>query len=739
MKRILMTALVALPLLLPAQNPPKGTFYETDRPDGLIVTFGDDNTYEISLMRGKYEIKGNNIIFGREQKDIFTLSNLVTAPGDLLSITLSSSWIPTGDNLMIGYVQADGTSKYETVYSLLEQQLSPEELEEQLYSPDYQTPVSVTIRIPRTETLYLVAAPNRYLNANAIIGEYPIGKQAASVEVVYDETSAYNYAVLLNGIFDGDKLKIWEGREITHNVIHFSKEIPAAKKQSLAMTYKKVENWEHFTETNGFSAYAEDYGYEVKDSETVAKKDIKASLNEALKLAKSNNRPLYVFYLPTDEKAQTTFANIVRKYERELDYYSGYETRDEIEFYLATDKDKKWLSKKGFSDDENIMIAVSPDDDLLYWQKGNVSYLSDNLYPGGGFSGDISSAWLALRLDRAITGKNRLPELQKTFQDALKLTNELPALYNKDSQYYYLVVPEKENLYHLKATQQQLHEAWNKIVGTHRKDKQVDLDYADVIYQNYVEKSYRSLIYNAEKQLTEYDLEALQYLIRFNEQIQSYRKHDNADANGNPIRFGYYYEPDRVVYNMLNKLADEQPQLRDKVKEAVLQGEEANMLVYYEVYSFLGRFYPQEYLTYFGNYYDKLTALDPNLIVALDKEYGKQPNFWGSWTSFKDSFANYCNSTAWHIVENGIRNPADIANAVRWSQSSLTLDPENPYYLDTMAHLLYFQGNKANAIEIQRKAVSLMSQKDESEYCCNPSVPDQMKQALEKMENGTLF
>ena len=60
---------------------------------------------------------------------------------------------------------------------------------------------------------------------------------------------------------------------------------------------------------------------------------------------------------------------------------------------------------------------------------------------------------------------------------------------------------------------------------------------------------------------------------------------------------------------------------------------------------------------------------------------------------------------AWKVFEEHKQNPDKLNEAFQWSSSAVQLEPENSYYLDTFAHLLYARGEKQKALEIQEKAV----------------------------------
>ena len=69
-----------------------------------------------------------------------------------------------------------------------------------------------------------------------------------------------------------------------------------------------------------------------------------------------------------------------------------------------------------------------------------------------------------------------------------------------------------------------------------------------------------------------------------------------------------------------------------------------------------------------------------------------------------------------------------------WSRTSLEMEPLNPYYLDTYAHLLYIQGDKKAAADYQAKAITVL--KTNKAYADVKWMIPQMQVILTTMKNG---
>ena len=141
--------------------------------------------------------------------------------------------------------------------------------------------------------------------------------------------------------------------------------------------------------------------------------------------------------------------------------------------------------------------------------------------------------------------------------------------------------------------------------------------------------------------------------------------------------------------------------------------------------------YLKEFSTYFnanlatdkGSVIEKLdtmfTSIDPN------SEYS-----YNGWNAFKEYHSNLCNEAAWTVVSKP-GNTGFIKSAITWSEYSLMVSKNNPYYLDTLAQLYYKDGQKEKAITTQTLAVKYLTDDVEEETAT------EIRETLSKMQNGT--
>ena len=138
----------------------------------------------------------------------------------------------------------------------------------------------------------------------------------------------------------------------------------------------------------------------------------------------------------------------------------------------------------------------------------------------------------------------------------------------------------------------------------------------------------------------------------------------------------------------------------------------------------------KEYVSEYDNFFNK-TFKGTNEIEVLDEMFSAagQSEYYNDWLGFKISYATASNQAAWFVVEKST-NPESIKKAIKWSESSLRIEKNSPYYLDTLAQLYYKNGEKQKAISTQETALKYTAEIDKTtEY--------EMQNVLEKMKNGT--
>ena len=445
------------------------------------------------------------------------------------------------------------------------------------------------------------------------------------------------------------------------------------------------------------------------------------TLAEAEARAKKENRLLVVFYEPTEKNEYDSFKKFYELLKR------NPQQRDTwfYEPYLATKKDKNRLKQKGFSPKQNAFAVFDYEGKLLYWQEKEDSFTYSNtnklFYDGYEVSRFFHEMDYARKVDKLLSNpKIPLTQLQEVFKGIF--TNGSFLYWFSDNekaakQLKEFPLKNRSQIYRFRTTPEQLNAQWARLVEAHRNDTQLDVDFASLIAFNYDEyalkekKSYMQRIFLEKKTPDTTDVQAVAYLWRFKKQIQEHNdKFEKTDRSyyQYPLQTGYikpyvigsYWD---VFSNFLTANKALAPAVKAVYKQAVDEGRFSEY--YYR--EFLRQYVPEEFITYFAKYYRDLTKLNSNIILALDKDFSAG-NGISDWTYFKQYFARDANNSAYWVFSLHRNDPTQMAEAFQWAQTALDMYPENPYFLDTVAHFWVYKGYREQGLLLEEKAMELI-------------------------------
>ena len=657
-------------------TPWQGTYRAIDsienRAENIQWQINPDNTFELIESKGTYSATDNVLSF-------------VVAPPPLFVVTKKQG---NSEKLLISFDELPYKDSYEKLYIGYD---NPQGEPTYIYLKDQQPP----FEIPRTEHLYLAYAIQHYQDNEVRIEQYTIGKntnavaitvlklqETKSIRAVYNEEKQIFSITLPHSIYG----------EI--NRMHYKKlggtgQVPLDSAQTL-------KNWKHLVLSV------------KKKEETIP---CATTLAEAEARAKKENRLLVVFYEPTEEH---------------LDYnYSSFYELLKRKPYLATKKDKKRLEQKGFLPKENTFAVFDQEGKLLYTQEKEDSFVYSNtsklFYDGYEVSRFFHEMDYARKVDKLLSNpKIPLTQLQEVFKGIF--TNGSFLYWFSDNEKVAKQLKEfplknRSQIYRFRTTPEQLNAQWARLVEAHRNDTQLDVDFASLIAFNYDEyalkekKSYMQRIFLEKKTPDTTDVQAVAYLWRFKKQIQEHNdKFEKTDRSyyQYPLQTGYikpyvigsYWD---VFSNFLTANKALAPAVKAVYKQAVDEGRFSEY--YYR--EFLRQYVPEEFITYFAKYYRDLTKLNSNIILALDKDFSAG-NGISDWTYFKQYFARDANNSAYWVFSLHRNDPTQMAEAFQWAQTALDMYPENPYFLDTVAHFWVYKGYREQGLLLEEKAMELI-------------------------------
>lgn len=756
MKKIIITFLVLFPILGFAQTEKiQGTYHSNAWGDDLKLKINNDGSFDLVFMSGKYTFNKNgtvNLLFDKVPSFIVEPKERNT--GETLKITFKASYqMSELQYIYIGYEQ-NGKVEYANLYDKISTSEEVTPTKNENGEDVYQIGV---FEIPKTENLYLVNAllssPLGFSSEekSVLIEKYPIGKEVSEADVSFSISTLYALSSNFSGTYNEANQTLRISNFYGSKSIVFDKKTRYDKEGAIKpVTIEDVKNWEHL------KFFDNPYDYSEGDSTSVAvetriKLDVKNNLSDALQAAKKGDKPLVVFYQPENtENARKAFDDLIKRYEEDLRYYASYdlEKYDQIDFYFADKKDEKWFKKKNINA-QNQLVLLDGDGNVIYHEEKQADEFQDNFSVASPFLATLRGAYFARKVDNVFSNKKTSPQqIETLFTKILDL--EIPLFLYTDQkiskegteedsydtehyEYYFNSLKNRANLYKFKSSPEQVNRQWAKMVEAHKNDTKLSVPYAALIARNYnVYENYFKKMFNASKKADMFDLEAIQYLMKYSDEIEKYNNSFNYDSTDFQ-RVDFYYTN---IPTTLNSMAESSPELRGEIKEIYEQEQENKLSFYQDFKTFLEAYYPDEFLKNFADYYTKMTSADPsNLILSLDKMYAESKTEYDDWIYYKLRFSNDCNNAAWKVVENYRNDATWMQKALKWSRTSLELDANNPYCLDTYAHLLYFTGDKAKAIENQRKAVQMLDQ-DKEKY--DQGNEDDIREVLKKMENGTL-
>ena len=725
--------LALLPLSLAAQTPvPSGNYKANSLGNALELRFLPNGTYELIATSGEYVLKDKKILF-QPQSSSFAVEKK-QSDSQQLQITFKTPPRTGADPryLYIGYENAKGEVEYVCVYNKID---SLENIEEKKDSNGETYYVLESFEVPRTANLYLVDAHQAAYSKNKEVNiqKFPIGKDTNAVEVtVLVGNSTFN----LNGTYNPDKQTISVSEGNSSNAILFSKANDKPNPNQVPFTSKEsVSHWTHFIDfekERDIPRYDPDKNAKEKTKAVVS---VPKNLNAALASADKQSRLVVVFQQPDNPKAKEEFNNFFAKYKEEGIGYNYEEDNESpiypYEFYLATAKDLKTLKAKGVPAG-NQLALLDVAGNLIYSQPATIEEIvNDELFGSNANVAQFGTMAMACALDKALSNnKLSTKEIQAIFTTLLKKDSQRVYLLAKnrpeqktgdsneeeafdyiaqEAEDYFSNFKNPKGVYQMQLTPDQAITQWERVVNIHKKDTKFDPEYAFLLSLNNAEANYYYRIFNAEKPTTTADIDAIAYLVKFADEIKAYNK--KIDGNED-YYMGYNERVEKGIIevnygelsNQLDRIVFNDKKLFEPVKTTYKEGLKKNLFSADNYIDFLYDNNVDEAAVYFGEYYKNLLQKDGNLIVALDKAFSEGDDE-NSWKYYKMRFANRANNIAWKVFEEHKQNPDKLNEAFQWSSSAVQLEPENSYYLDTFAHLLYARGEKQKALEIEEKAV----------------------------------
>ncbi|MFD1603697.1 hypothetical protein ACFSJW_10720 [Flavobacterium artemisiae] len=469
---------------------------------------------------------------------------------------------------------------------------------------------------------------------------------------------------------------------------------------------------------------------------------IQNNLKDAITVTKQDNSKFLIVYC--DEKnpnAIQDFDSFI-EYKEEIinsDMYDKYDPQyDLFNYYLASAADQNWIKSNNISDFPAVII-LNGDGDILASKKAKLSRAADELCSYCGEYKKVNTV-------NAIANFNKVAKntasTDNDLIEAFYSISDFVDYYNYD--YVYEGNTEKyPNSFKMQqiVNEEQVNSIWKKIIELHQNDQTPNLKLVSVILREIQDKGFSKVFFNGGKILNNVDFLSIDYLLKHYDAIVDARnKLTDEDSYLSKIDnlnvYIAYALNDNINIEKEGKTGKSNLEKIINVHKKLIELGKSNYPCCQYYFSYLIDQSSDSgsdlvFIKEFEAYFDKFLFTEKgDYIEKLDQLFSSGFSYDYGWDSFKEFHSNLCNSAAWRVVSKP-ENSIYLKKAIKWSEYSLVVTKNNPYYLDTLAQLYYKDGQKEKAVETQTLAVKYLNN------TVDESTAEDIRQTLDKMKNGT--
>ncbi|KAF2512642.1 hypothetical protein [Flavobacterium foetidum] len=728
-----------------SQTIEKGTYISTAKGQQVKLNLLENNKFELVFFSGDYEIKGDSILFGRKEsgESVFNLEFKEDKKAKKVKVTFLD---PAYYSLYIGTQNGSQAISYQKLSDI-----------QNKVNPNYDQ-IDLAFEIDRADFLYLVN--EGYYGEKTRLSKFALPKDVSEITISYEPYSLES--LNLTGVFDKTTNQLNISEKAGRNPLVFINE-----KEIKTETVSKVKALENQILTSWtypgkpVNLLTEDFGNSpVIDSAATAAPvveaypsnqiDFKLKIENNLKSALSStknagNKYLVVYADSKNASAKTDFEAFVKDQETQTAYnmYDKYNPiYDIFNYYFVGNDDKKWL-KANKIDSEPRVVVLNGEGDILADAK---STLSEKQYQFS-YYGDF---YRKLQRTDALVSLNKLLKSKKASDaDLIRFFNKASVLetsYDYDSEYAASDVNSREFVM-TKTTldQKEVNLAWKKLIEAHQKDTKPNMYLVEAIVKEIKNQGFTKQLFNEDRILNDADFLSIDYLLKHATVIETERQAFNVKEGELHLIGNIYSEISSALQQNLYLSQDgvsgeiNKDRVIATYKKIAASGN-GNFDSYRNYFDYMSQIEDKDgsntsFLKEFSTYFDtQLASEKESPIERLDALFSKLDSSssysYDGWNSFKEYNSNLCNTAAWSVVLKP-QNDIFLKSAIRWSEYSLVVTKNNPYYLDTLAQLYYKDGQKEKALETQTLAVKFLN------IDVDFQTAEDIRNTLEKMKNGT--
>lgn len=733
-----------------------GTYISTNAGQEIKLNLKGDKKYELVVFYGDYEIKNDTLQLGNSKL------------GNDFNVAFSSDANPALGKVKVKMI---GNSVYYTGIYLGTQSGSSEpsfKSISELIGTTESEKTDSEFEINRSDFFYLV---NENYNGESTLNKFSLPKSAKEIQIKHNPN--YLGKVELQGYFNENNELVVSEKDKRNPLIFIEeskmpkelesqvKPVEITKKKNWTYAGKDISNLDYFGAVDSTATPATSYKIHTQDN-----------LQKAMEATKKTPKKFLILsYDPDNKNGKSEFKEFIKNQEYSIGTYISYEYGgsaaeiDKYNYYNATSKDKSWAAKNKIIDNPSTIVLDS-EGNILSQTKGNI--ITNTLQ----FEVYSTSVPENLKMVKAMIDLNKAINTKQKDAEILKKLVPLSALndfgYNLYPQYSPPVVEEavaveegtqdvavdtvaaysdfygqNEIVYtKIDFDKKKLLSTWESIVKSHSKDVKPDMDFVKVAQSEIQNSGFYKVLFKEERLFDETNFKAIDYLIKHYDAILKEQKAQPVDTVS--ADYGMYAEstietilPNAILANSY-MTTPETPldyQLNlVRIYKKIMEKQGANSAITSQYFIALEGFarnsdsekeYVSEYNTFFNTIFK-----GTNEIEILDEMFSNNNQADGyDWQNFKISYATLSNQAAWFVVEKS-KDPESIKKAIKWSESSLRIEKNNPYYLDTLAQLYYKNGEKQKAISTQESALKYATDIEEN-------TKQDLETVLQKMKNGT--
>ncbi len=723
--------------------------------ESIKLILDDDQKFHISLISGTYEQVNDSIYFHTQnENDPLFQVEFVTSKtkSNTIKINFGSNTYLAFYNMHFGTQKINQT---DIDYQTLEARLGIDANNFDYIEKEY------SFEIDRAAFIYLVQ--DNY-DKESVIEKYEVPENV--IEVKIKKKSSSFGKLNLRGYFNPTtkEFVVSEGK----SPLTFVKSVDSKGEYAYVIPIESLSkrNWTYPGKPIDDYAYPAadsttvDYDYAYDKPQYVFKLQTEKTLSDALKVAQKSPAKLLAIFYDTNKTAEADFKKYVENYQTNVGYlmYEKYNPEyDNVNFYLATEADKSALKKMGVNE-PNCIVFLNSDGTKLYHCKGKMTDYDFSEYNLTYLIKELKAIDALAKIDVSFSNKKATVDaVEKAFLAVTQSENsfvsevvdtvipppappkvEFGTTKEMDYEavdttasaidsYNYSMLKEKHNVYQFKTTLEVVNQKYKQLLDAHSKDTTVNTNLVQIILAelNYYSGFSRKLFNRNAEKLSTNDFQSIDYLLKFYNEIPKFQPDD----------YAVNYSNENLINTLISALnresnATQLPKISEYYGKLAKATNNNLKVLRNLIFVLKTNGTPTEYLSAYESYFTSILPNPNNIIEQLDNAYGVGQEM--SWIEFKNAFANDANDAAWFIVEKlKNTNPSVLNKAITWSETSLVIEKNNHYYLDTLAQLYYLNGDKQKGIQYEQKAI------DAALVSSDSSTIEDYKTVLEKMKNGT--